>query len=175
MESNPEATPGSGDAGAQAAAGIASSMGRMTDFVGQFARVASAEACVGPAHTANGHTVMTVASVSLQAGFGLGFGGDVGGAEQGQGSGGGGGGGRGGSRAIAVVDISDAGVSVRPVPDVTSLALGLLALLGLRLLVGRGGGGAAADGLAAAGVERAGIVIEGRGLDGLAGVSVRVN
>ena len=134
------------DPGAQAAAAIASSMGQMTDFVGRFAAVASAAACVGPAHTANGHTVIPVASVSLQAGFGLGFGGGTGGegGPQGQGSGGGGGGGgRGASRPIAVVDVSDAGVSVRPVPDVTSLVLGLLALLGLRLMVGRVGGGAA--------------------------------
>ncbi len=151
MESSSEAartTPAdpTADPGAQVAVSIASSIGRMTEFVDRFASVASAQACVGPAQTANGHTVIPVASVSLQAGFGLGFGGGSSGEEgrQGQGSGGGsGGGGRGGSRVIAVVDVSEAGVSVRPVPDVTNLALGLFALLGLRLITGRAGSGAA--------------------------------
>jgi uncharacterized spore protein YtfJ len=135
LDSSPNATA------ADAAAGVAASMEQVTGFVGQFAQAARAEACIGPAHSEKGHTVLPIASVSVQAGFGLGFGGGGGGegAAQGQGSGGGGGGGgRGASRVVALVDISETGVSVRPVPDVTTLILAMIALAGLALVT-RGG------------------------------------
>ena len=98
--------------------GIAASMEQVAAFVGHFSQAARAEACVGPDRTANGHTVIPIASVSVQAGFGLGYGGGSR-ADQGQG---GGGGGRGASRVIALVDVSESGVNVRLVPDVTTIA-----------------------------------------------------
>jgi hypothetical protein len=66
----------SGDeAGTVAARELASSMHQMDSFVGRFGEVARAEACIGPMQSANGHSVVPLASVSLQAGFGMGFGG----------------------------------------------------------------------------------------------------
>jgi hypothetical protein len=101
-------------------------MHQMDSFVGRFGEVARAEACIGPMHSANGHSVVPLASVSLQAGFGMGFGG----------------GGRGTSRVIALVDISEGGVNVRPVPDITTLVLAMLALLGVAIVATRGRPGA---------------------------------
>ena len=106
--------------------GIAASMEQVAAFVGHFSQAARAEACVGPDRTANGHTVIPIASVSVQAGFGLGYGSGSR-ADQGQGCGGGG---RGASRMIALVDVSESGVNVRPVPDVTTISLALMALNG---------------------------------------------
>ena len=121
--------------------GIAASMEQVAAFVGHFSQAARAEACVGPDRTANGHTVIPIASVSVQAGFGLGYGGGSR-ADQGQGGGGGGGGGgRGASRVIALVDVSESGVNVRLVPDVTTIALALMALIGLALITRSGGNG----------------------------------
>ena len=133
-----------GDDAWQAAKGVTGAMQQVADFVGQFSQVARAEACVGPAQTADGHTVIPVASVSLQAGFGLGFGGGSGGEGTAKGQGGGGGGGGGGrsaSRVIAIVDVSAQGTKVVPVLDVGSLAISVMALVGLALLVRRGNGG----------------------------------
>jgi len=130
------------ESGVEAAQVMSDAMEQMAALVGHFAGAARAEACIGPVQTANGHTVIPLASVSLQAGFGLGFGGGGGGegAAQGQGSGGaGGGGGRSVSRPVAVVDVSDEGVFIKPVADVNSLALAFLALTGLALVL-RGGG-----------------------------------
>jgi uncharacterized spore protein YtfJ len=131
------------EAGTVAARELASSMHQMDSFVGRFGEVARAEACIGPMQSANGHSVVPLASVSLQAGFGMGFGGGSNPEAQGQGSGGGGGGGgRGTSRVIALVDISEDGVNVRPVPDITTLALAMLALLGIAIIATRGRPGA---------------------------------
>jgi uncharacterized spore protein YtfJ len=117
-------------------------MHQIDAFVGRFGEVARAEACIGPVHSANGHSVVPLASVSLQAGFGMGFGGGNA-EEQGRGSGGGGGGGgRGTSRVIALVDISEGGVNVRPVPDITTLVLAMLTLLGVAIIATRGRPGA---------------------------------
>ncbi len=139
--------------GSDAAAGIGDATERMATLVSRFNEVARAEACVGPAHTANGRTVVPLATVSLGFGFGFGFGGGGGGTgeESGGGSGGGGGGGgRGSSRPVAVVDVSASGVRVEPVPDVTTLGLASMALVAL-FLIGRRGGRAAG---AAEGVAR---------------------
>ena len=135
------------DFASQAAASIGASSEKMSAFVGQFAEAARADACVGLPQTANGHTVVPLATVTVQAGFGLGFGGGGGAGPEdegaGSGSGGGGGGaGRASSRVIAMADISDQGVRIQPVPDVTRIALAFMALLGVRLLTGRRAGSA---------------------------------
>jgi hypothetical protein len=39
-----------------------------------------------------------------------------------------------------VVDVSEEGVTVRPIPDVTTIILGALAVIGLALLTARGAG-----------------------------------
>jgi uncharacterized spore protein YtfJ len=123
-----------------AARGVGDVLEHASSFLDRFHDAADAHACIGPVTVADGHTVIPVAAISLQGGFGLGFGGGAGGAQQqGEGGGGGGGGGgRGAARAIAIVDVSDQGVAVRPVIDVTRLALAGLALLGLGLLTTRG-------------------------------------
>ena len=125
-------------AGDMAARAVGNTMQQADAFIARFGEAAKADACVGPAQSVDGHTVVPVASVNLQAGFGMGFGGGSDKA-QGQGSGGGGGGGgRGSSRVVAVVDITDQGVSVRPVPDVTSIALALMTLVGVAIIALRG-------------------------------------
>ena len=122
-----------------AAQHLGSALGHVDAFIGHFADVARADACVGPVQTAEGHTVIPIATVSLQAGFGMGFGGGSGPTGEGAGSGGGGsGGGRGSARVIAIVDVSDRGVEVQPVRDVTSLGLGLMALVGVTVIALRG-------------------------------------
>jgi uncharacterized spore protein YtfJ len=130
---------GGKDASATAANAISTSMHEAEALVARFGEAARAEACVGPVQTVGGHTIVPIASVSLLGGFGMGFGGGSD-ASQAQGSGGGGGGGgRGSSRVIAIVDITDDGVTVRPVPDTTVLALAGIALVGIALLAIRGG------------------------------------
>ncbi|HXH21685.1 MAG TPA: hypothetical protein VNN10_06620 [Dehalococcoidia bacterium] len=133
------------DYGGEAAAAVARTGREMSSFIGHFSEVARAEAAVGPAQSLGGHTLVPLAAVSVQGGFGMGFGGGGGTDEkqnQGGGSGGGaGGGGRGSARVIAIADVSESGVVVRPVPDVTMLALGLMALIGLRMISGRGARG----------------------------------
>jgi uncharacterized spore protein YtfJ len=134
---------GGGETGTGSARELASSMHEMDSFIGRFGEAARAEACIGPVQTVNGHSVVPLASVSLQAGFGMGFGGGGDAGAQGQGSGGGGGGGgRSSSRVIALVDISESGVNVRPVPDVTTLALAMIALLGVAIIASRSRPGA---------------------------------
>jgi len=133
----PAAAP---DYGAQAASSIAEATRQMSSFVAHFSEVARADAAVGPVQSSRDHTLVPLAAVSLQAGFGMGFGGGTGPDEaKGQGSGGGGGGGgRGSARVVAIADISDGGIRVVPVPDVTSLALGMMALIGIGMLTRRG-------------------------------------
>jgi uncharacterized spore protein YtfJ len=133
------------DYASRAGEAISSTTQQVASFVDHLSKVARADACVGQAHSAGGHTVVPVATVHVRAGFGMGFGGgggnDQGGNQGGGSGGGGGGGGQGGSRVIAVVDVSEDGVEVRPVPDATAIALGAMALVGLLLLTRRGGGG----------------------------------
>jgi uncharacterized spore protein YtfJ len=132
--------------GVDAANAVASTGREMSSFIGRFSDVARADAVVGQAHSVGQHTVVPLAAISLQGGFGMGFGGgggtDPAQKSQGSGSGGGaGGGGRGASRVIAVADISEDGVVIKPVLDMTMLALGLMALIGLRMISGRGARG----------------------------------
>lgn len=139
-ESSQAVSPGTAasEAGIAAARALGSTMQQADAFIARFSQAARADACVGPVQTMDKHAVVPISTVSMQAGFGMGFGGGSDGS-QGQGSGGGGGGGgRGSSRVIAIVDISDEGVSIRPVPDVTSIALALMALLGVAILATRG-------------------------------------
>jgi uncharacterized spore protein YtfJ len=133
-------------AGALAAAdSLKNNFMQIDPLLERFGQAARAEACIGPTLTAGGHATFPVATVSLQAGFGMGFGGgqDEAGGKGSGGGGGGGGGGMANSRVVAVVDVSEAGVSVRPVPDLTSIALALLAVIGITVLTtrGRGSGG----------------------------------
>lgn len=125
---------------------IASTTQQVAVFVEHLSKVARADACIGQAQSVGGHTVVPLATVSVQAGFGLGFGGGGGTDQtgnQGGGTGGGaGGGGRGSSRVIAVADVSENGVEVRPVADTTMIVLAVLAVIGLGMLTRRGGGGA---------------------------------
>ncbi|HEY7269126.1 MAG TPA: hypothetical protein VH951_04805 [Dehalococcoidia bacterium] len=129
---------------ADASGAVADTTREMSTMVAHLTEMARADAAVGAAQTSGGHTFVPLASVSVQAGFGLGFGGGGGGDSSNQGSGGGGGGGGGGrssSRVIAIADISDDGVRVQPVPDVTRIALGFMALMALGMLRGRRGSG----------------------------------
>jgi uncharacterized spore protein YtfJ len=96
-----------------------------------------ASACFGEPVEREGHTLIPVARVNF--GYGVGFGGgtdthvtpsnngseDAAGAE---GGGGGGGGGGGSSTPVAIVDISDRGVDIRPIEDKTRIIIGALML-----------------------------------------------
>jgi hypothetical protein len=66
-----------------------------------------------------------------------GFGGGTGGGLQGEGGGGGGGGGVGRSRTVAIAIAGPEGVTIRPVIDVTGLALPAVSAVAA-LLLGRG-------------------------------------
>lgn len=131
---------------ARAGESLTSTTQQMASFVENLAQVARADACVGASQSVGGHTVVPLAAVSLQTGFGMGFGGgggsDAGGQEGGGTGGGGGGGGRSSARVIAVVDVSENGVEVKPVADTTTIVLASLAVIGLGLLARGSGGGA---------------------------------
>jgi uncharacterized spore protein YtfJ len=118
-------------------ANIRSSMEQAGTMISHFARVASAQSCLGEAVTAGGHSIVPVAAVNLSAGYGMGFGSGSGGDSSGQGSGSGGGGGGGGAssaRIVAVIDVSDQGVDVRPIVDATMLGMAGIAIVGLGML-----------------------------------------
>jgi hypothetical protein len=82
-------------------------------------RAASGEGAVGPTTTQGEHAVIPLLETLASGGFGGGAGGGV----QGDGGGGGGGGGVGRSRVIAVATVGPDGVKIRPVIDLTGLAL----------------------------------------------------
>lgn len=108
----------------------------MTDATDELVRQVSgipqelgASACFGTPVEKDGHTLIPVARVSF--GYGLGFGGGTSSsgdtigddpAKEEGGSGGGGGGG-GSSTPVAVIDISDRGVSIEPIEDKTRLQM----------------------------------------------------
>jgi uncharacterized spore protein YtfJ len=94
--------------------------------------------------TAEGYTVITASEVSVGMGFGYGLGGGAapapaeGEAEEGKpagGLGGGGGGGASTGRPVAVITISQDGVQVDEVVDVTKIALALCTTLGSMFLM----------------------------------------
>lgn len=99
----------------------------LNTVVAAISSVARAEATVGPATTQGQYTIVPLSEVVFAGGFGLGRG--LGTSAGGDamptlgGGGGGGGGGLGRGRAVAVVAIGPDGVTVKPVIDVTSLAL----------------------------------------------------
>jgi uncharacterized spore protein YtfJ len=99
-------------------------------------RAGSGEGAVGPATVVGDRTVIPLVETYATGGFGGGSGVGVDGASEGSG-GGGGGGGLGRSRTIAVADVGPEGVKIRPVVDVTGLALPAVTALAA-LLLGRG-------------------------------------
>ena len=121
-----ETTAGRPNAGAE----LAQATQGVSEFVERLARAASAEETVGPVQTVGGRTLVPLATVRVAAGWGIGFGGGGEGAQAGRG-GGGGGGGMGSARVLAVAEISQDGVRVRPIPDVTTLGLAGLGLIAL--------------------------------------------
>jgi uncharacterized spore protein YtfJ len=113
--------------------GILTSIEKLTNAI---ERASTGEGAVGPQTTAGDRTVIPLVETFAQGGFGAGGGGGVE-AETGGGSGGGGGGGGvGRSRTIAIADVGPDGVKIRPVIDVTGLALPAVSALAA-LLLGR--------------------------------------
>lgn len=100
-------------------------------------RAASGEGAVGPPTTVGDHTVIPLVETFASGGFGAGSGGAAEGEGDNAGGGGGGGGGVGRSRTVALADVGPDGVKIRPVVDVTGLALPAISALAA-LLLGRG-------------------------------------
>jgi hypothetical protein len=96
-------------------------------------RAGSGEGAVGPATVVGDHTVIPLIETFASGGFG----GGTGGGTEGDGGGGGGGGGLGRSRTVAVAIAGPDGVKIRPVIDVTGLALPAVSAVAA-LLLGRG-------------------------------------
>jgi uncharacterized spore protein YtfJ len=100
-------------------------------------RAASGEGAVGPATTMGERTVVPLLETYAAGGFGGGSGTGVDEGSSG-GGGGGGGGGVGRSRAVAVATVGPEGVRIRPVIDVTGLALPAASAVAALLLRGAG-------------------------------------
>jgi len=96
----------------------------------------SAGACFGTPVERDGHTLIPVARINF--GYGMGFGGGSGGKgipgdfatapETGEGGGGGGGGG-GSATPVAIIDITDGDVQIKPVEDTTRITLGAFTMV----------------------------------------------
>jgi uncharacterized spore protein YtfJ len=95
-------------------------------------RAGSGEGAVGPPTVVGDHTVIPLIETFASGGFG----GGTGGGTEGDGGGGGGGGGVGRSRTVAVAIAGPDGVKIRPVIDVTGLALPAVSAVAA-LLLGR--------------------------------------
>jgi uncharacterized spore protein YtfJ len=95
-------------------------------------RAASGEGAVGPSTTLGDRAMVPLLETYASGGFGGGAGGGV----EGEGGGGGGGGGIGRSRAIAVAIVGPDGVKIRPVIDVTGLALPAASAIAALLVAG---------------------------------------
>ena len=91
-------------------------------MIAAFPERMTASACFGPPVQVDGQTVIPVARVAV--GFGLGSG------KTPDGPSGGGGGGGGKATPVAVVSISAHGAEVRPIIDVTRIALSGMAMVG---------------------------------------------
>ncbi len=106
-----------------------------------FLSAASVEAVYGNPVQQENYTIIPAAEVLSVVGFGFGTGGGSGPGEQERqnmgGGSGGGGGGRVLSRPVAVVVISADGVKIKPVVDVTKIALGALTAFGFMLTMRR--------------------------------------
>jgi uncharacterized spore protein YtfJ len=98
-------------------------------------RAGSGEGAVGPATVAGDHTVIPLIETFASGGFGGGSGVGTEGDSRGSGAGGGGGG-IARSRTIAIADVGPDGVRVRPVIDITGLALPAVSAVAA-LLLGR--------------------------------------
>ena len=100
-------------------------------------RAASGEGAVGPTTTLGDQAVIPLLETYASGGFGGGAGSGVEGASGG-GGGGGGGGGVGRSRTIAVAVVGPDGVKIRPVVDLTGLALPAAGAIAALLMRGAG-------------------------------------
>jgi uncharacterized spore protein YtfJ len=103
----------------------------LEDLIGRIARIeeqATVKTVFGEPIRADGRTLVPVARVTYGFGFGLGRNQEKDEGEEEAGEGGGGGGGA-SVRPMAVLEITDAGTVVRPIVDVTRLALAGLALV----------------------------------------------
>jgi putative ABC transport system permease protein len=101
-------------------------------------RAASGEGAVGPATTVGERAVVPLLETFASVGFGAGGGGGVAEGAPPGGGGGGGGGGVGRSRTIAVAIVGPEGVKIRPVVDVTGLALPAASAIAAVLVGGAG-------------------------------------
>jgi uncharacterized spore protein YtfJ len=97
-------------------------------------RAAGGEGAVGPTTTLGDQAVIPLLETYATGGFG----GGAGGGPAGEGGGGGGGGGMGRSRTIAVAVVGPDGVKIRPVVDVTALALPAAGAIAALLMRGAG-------------------------------------
>jgi len=120
---------------------VTGQVGRMIGFISgaeqvsrALERAASGEGAVGPTTTLGDRAVIPLLETFASGGFGGGAGGDV----QGDGGGGGGGGGIGRSRTIAVAVVGPDGVKIRPVVDLTGLALPAASAVAALLMRGAG-------------------------------------
>ncbi|HEV8205863.1 MAG TPA: hypothetical protein VGR04_04125 [Acidimicrobiia bacterium] len=120
---------------------VTGEVGRMIGFISgaeqvsrALERAASGEGAVGPTTTLGDQAVIPLLETFASGGFGGGAGGGV----EGEGGGGGGGGGIGRSRTIAVAVVGPDGVKIRPVVDVTGLALPAAGAIGALLMRGAG-------------------------------------
>ncbi len=120
---------------------VTSGVGRMVGFISgaeqvsrALERAASGEGAVGPTTTLGDQAVIPLLETFASGGFGGGAGGDV----QGDGGGGGGGGGIGRSRTITVAVVGPDGVKIRPVLDITGLALPAASAIAALLVRGAG-------------------------------------
>jgi uncharacterized spore protein YtfJ len=106
---------------------------RASAALGPFATISASDVFSAPVEV--GERVVVTAATIIRGG-GFGFGGGTGAASEGAPAGsGGGGGGRSVGRPTAVIEISPAGVDVRPVPDVTRLvAMAFATVVALLLL-----------------------------------------
>ena len=124
---------------------VTAEAGRMIGVIGgaeqisrALERAGSGEGAVGAPVTVGDRTVIPLIETFASGGFGGGSGlGTEGGGNEGSGAGGGGGG-IGRSRTIAIADVGPEGVKVRPVVDLTGLALP--AVSAIAALVMRGAG-----------------------------------
>lgn len=97
--------------------------------IGQMHERATVKTVFGEPYQVDGRTVVPVAKVSYGFGFGAGRGNAKESEANESGGAGGGGGGRVSVRPVAVLEMSAAGTSVRPIVDVTRIALAAMALV----------------------------------------------
>jgi hypothetical protein len=100
-------------------------------------RAGSGEGAVGPSTVVGDRTVIPLIETFASGGFGGGSGVGTDGGSEGSGAGGGGGG-LGRSRTIAIADVGPEGVKIRPVIDLTGLALPVASAIAALLLRGAG-------------------------------------